>query len=385
MSRRLLRCLPILALLACWAGPARAWTTLAEGDKGKLEFESRFMFWAVSAGQDDLPSGAPAPTPQTESIQDFLVRRIRLLFRAKASPSLQLYLQLGFDNLGSKILRDDAGLRIKDAYLTYRKFDALQVTVGQFKVPFFRAALETGFNQLLVDRVPLPGSRPAVEGTRDLGGMIWGNQGGFQYRAALFDGSDQEDTSSASTPRGAARVSYNWFTPEPDLGYSGTSIGEKRIAQIAIQADRQNNRVDGKDDAGFTTAPRDYRSWGPEFFLDVPFGGTWAATGEAAWIARSDDYIDPTLSDRAIRGYYAQAGLLLPGSIGDARMQVVGRFESYDIDRGTARTTDRNRSLGWNCYFKGHERKIQIDYTQKHERPVDLDNDELRLSVVAVF
>src|SRR5437867_5340456 len=121
MGVRFVRCVALGAVMLSCAGSARAWTTLAEGEKGKLEVEARLMFWAVSAGRDDLPAGTPAPPVQTESIQDFFVRRARLLLRAQLSPSLEIYAQVGQDNAGSKIARDDAGLRIKDMYLSYRK------------------------------------------------------------------------------------------------------------------------------------------------------------------------------------------------------------------------------------------------------------------------
>jgi Phosphate-selective porin O and P len=379
---RLGRSLLLAMLAACWAGSARAWTTLVEGEKGKLEMEARFMFWAVSAGKDDVPAGA---TPQTGSIDDFSVRRLRLLLRGQPTPSLALTLQAGQDNINSKIKKDDTGFRIKDAYLNYRKRDELQIVVGQFKIPFLRQILETGFNQLLVDRVPLPGARPAVESWRDLGGMVWGNHGGLQYRAALLDGSDQEDSNPQSSLRGAARVSYDWFDPEPGLSYTGTTLGQKRILQAALQADLQDRRLDGKDDPGFTTAPRNYRAWAGEFFLDQPFGERWAATAEGAWMGRRDDYTDPTLSDRAIRGYYLQGGLLLPPRVGPGRMQLIGRYESFDTHRGSPVSENRNRSLGLNYFAKDHSRKIQMDYTWKTERPTNLDNNELRFSVVVVF
>src|SRR6266705_1524044 len=105
MNGRLLRYLVIATCLTLRAGSAGAWITLMEGEKGKVEMESRFQFWAVSAGQDDVPAGTVA---QTESIEDFSVRRLRLLFRATLPSSLDVYIQLGQDNIGSKILKDDA-------------------------------------------------------------------------------------------------------------------------------------------------------------------------------------------------------------------------------------------------------------------------------------
>ena len=154
---------------------------------------------------------------------------------------------------------------------------------------------------------------------------------------------------------------------------------------MALQGDVQNNRIDAKDDPGFTAAPRDYRSWAGDLFLDQPFGRNWAVTGEGAWIARRDDYTDTALDPRTIRGYYAQSGLLLPPTVGPGRLQLVGRYESWDMQRGAAVVENRNRAVGLTYFVKDHDRKIQLDYTQKHERPVALDNDEIRLSIIAVF
>src|SRR5262249_9754742 len=139
---------------------------------------------------------------------------------------------------------------------------------------------------------------------------------GFQYRVALFDGSDQEDTNTQSSLRGTVRFSYNWFTPEPGLGYTGTTIGEKKILQVAVQGDAQNDRLDARDDAGFTNEMRDYRNWAAEVYYDQPFGERWAFTGEGAWLQRTDNYQTDGLDTRDIDAAYAQAGILLPWNVG---------------------------------------------------------------------
>lgn len=362
--------------------PSGAWIPLAEGEKGRLEFETRVMFWGASAGRDSVPAGTPA---QEESVQDFYLRRVRLFFRAQASSRLEIFTQFGQDNIGSKEAADESNLRIKDLYLNFVHGEGLQITVGQFKVPFLRQSLESAFNQLLLDRAALASLRPAREGSRDVGGMAWGNLGGFQYRAALFDGSDQEDANPRSSFRGTLRVSYNWFTTEPEVGYTGTTLGQKRVLQIGLQADRQDDRLDPKDDPGFTTQARDYRARAADLFYDQPLGSRWAITFEGAWLGRRDDYRDPALDARSIRGYYVQAGLLLPGGAGPGRLQLVGRYEDLDIGRGAVSGANLNRSVGLNYYGKGHDRKVQVDYTWRRESPVDLDNDEARISVVCVF
>ena len=381
MKNRSGRWIVTAILMLSLGSPSRAWVPLMDDDKGKIELETRFQFWGVSGGPDDLPSGPV----QTEHISDFSVRRARLLLRARASQKLDINLQLGQDNNGSKVLKPDAGFRVKDFYLNCKRAEGLQVMVGQFKVPFLRQNLESGFNQLLVDRAALPSLRPALEGQRDDGGMIWGNHKGFQYRAAVFDGSDQDATNTQSSLRAATRVSYNWFTPEPGAGYTGTTIGENRILQVGLQGDAQNHRMDPKDDAGFTTLSRGYRAWAADVYYDQPFGGSWALTFEGAWLDRRDDYDTAGVSTRTIKGYYAQSGLLFPGHVGPGRLQLAARYEDLHTKRGAADSGNINRGVGINYFGKGHDRKIQLDYTRRRESPIDLDNDEYRLSVVAVF
>src|SRR5262249_7986919 len=76
------------ALLA--AAPARAAVTLVDNDKAKIDLELRFMSWAVYAGPDLIPGTNTAPpVTQTENIEDFFVRKARMILRGKVGPSLE--------------------------------------------------------------------------------------------------------------------------------------------------------------------------------------------------------------------------------------------------------------------------------------------------------
>ena len=376
----------LFALALCAVDGARAWMTLVDNDKGKLDAEIRLMAWAVENGSDLIPGTNTAPPPAQEGdIHDFFVRRARLLLKGQVG-KLELNLQLGQDNVGSKVLRDDAGFRVKDAFINYKQSEGLQLLAGQFKVPFLRQNLESGFNQLLVDRSLATVLRPAIEGQRDLGGMIWGNHGGFQYRAALFDGSDQEDSSVRSSLRGSSRLSWNFFTPETGLGYTGTTLGRKKILQFGVQGDLQNDRLDSRDEAGFTGEQRDYSNVAVDVFYDQPFEkGIRGLTFEAAWLGREDDYVTTGLDTREIDAVYVQAGLLLPWKIGPGNLQFAGRYERIDTERGATESDLSARTLGVTWFTKDHERKIQLDNVHVLEHPDDLDDDVYRLSLVASF
>jgi hypothetical protein len=381
--RRVGRALALAGMVIMAAGPAAmGWTPVGGGDKPKLEVETRFMFWGVDAGKDAVPAGTPA---QMEDVQDFYLRRGRLLARYRPTDKLELYFQAGQDNWGSKVSTDETGLRIKDFFVNWNARDSFQATAGQFKIPFLRNNLESGFNQLLVDRPAVASVRPAREGSRDLGVMAWGNAGPVQYRAALFDGSDQEDISTGSSPRGSGRVSWNWGARETGLGYTGTTIGQQKLLQIAVQGDVQSDRADPADAVGFTTALRDYGAWAVDLFLDLPFAKRWAVTGEGAWIERHDDYQDPTLADRDLDGFYVQAGVLLRFQPKGTRFQLAARFEDLDTSRSTGRTSSTGKTVGLNWFLRGHDQKLQFDYTHRTDSPVEIDNDLVRASVVMVF
>jgi hypothetical protein len=386
-ARRAAARLGVILILVVFlpAGPARAAVTLYEKDQTRLEMEFRLMAWGVQAGPELIPSGAGAPPDQEGEIYDFFVRRARILVRATISSSLELYFQAGEDNMGSKILKDDSGFRFKDAMLNFRHSDGLQLAVGQFKVPFLRQNLESGFNQLLVDRSITTAIRPAVEGQRDDGGMIWGNHGGLQYRVAVFDGSDQEDTNTNSSLRGSARVSYNWFTPEPGFGFTGTTFGKQKVLQIGGQGDWQDGRTDPRDATAFQTERRDYRAWAFDYFYEQPYKSGWALVTEGAWIQRRDDYLTAGLDTLSTHAGYVQVGVRFPWECGIGHLQLSGRYELLDTDRGTASTDIRGRTFGLTWFLKGHDRKIQFDHVTFHESPVELDNDAYRLSFAATF
>lgn len=343
----------------------------------RLDIEVRVMFWTDSAERQSLPD-------QEGRITDFFVRRARIILQGRPTESVSYYLQVGQDNIGAKLLTDDGSIRIKDAYINYRANDGLQAVVGQFKIPFLRANLESGFNQLLVDRGALPALRSSREGSRDLGVMVWGNLQGFQYRAALFDGSDQEVRNPETHLRGSGRIAYNWFTNETGLSYTGTSIGSRRVLQLAAQVDAQDSRLDQRDEAAFQALQRDYRAYAVEGYVEQPFASAWTVTAEAAWFDRRDDYLEPGIATRTVKGYYAQAGVLLPGHIGPGRFQPAFRREDWDTDRGPQETNTTRNTVGVTYFISGHDRKVQADYTWKGET-VDIANDEFRLSVVLVF
>ena len=306
-----------IALLAPAAGHAQGRSAAGQAADRRISAEGRLIVW-----QQHIES----PARGGRVANDFLIRRARVVVQARVSEALNVSVQVGQDNVGARFATSDDGFTIKDAYLNYRAGSAFQVAVGQFKVPFLRANLESGFNQVLVDRGTLPTIRPARQGSRDLGVMAWGNARRSQYRIAVFDGSDQ-DAAEAGW-RFTGRIAQNWFSTESGLGYTSTFVGTTRVLQLAAQLDMQGSRLDSRDDAAFRAQPRDYRAWAVEGYWEQPVR-SWALTAEAAWFERRDEYENGAAADRHIEGYYAQGAVLLPASVSPGRLQFAVRREDW--------------------------------------------------------
>lgn len=67
------------------------------------------------------------------------------------------------------------------------------------------------------------------------------------------------------------------------------------------------------------------------------------------------------------------------------RLQLAVRLDDLDSRRDSGRTSTTGKTFGVNWFLRGHDQKLQLDYTRRTERPTNLDNDALRLSVVMVF
>jgi hypothetical protein len=67
------------------------------------------------------------------------------------------------------------------------------------------------------------------------------------------------------------------------------------------------------------------------------------------------------------------------------RFQIAGRWEEIDSERGALESAIHARTFAVIWFTKGHDRRIQFDVGEVHERPVDLDDNFYRLSSFLVF
>jgi Phosphate-selective porin O and P len=317
----------------------------------------------------DLAARGPADDARPDS-SAFALAHAELLFEGHAgSPHFEYRLELDFAETTPGIA--------KDAFVQWRFARAIALRVGQFKVPF---GLETQYWNALLEFVDVARATAAFSLDRDVGVMLVGRPLGGRLQGYLaatngprtpcprnVDGlrCDQIDLAYA------ARVVAAPFGPLPAV--EGDLVGERHpLLSVGASGAYLLLPTDVRARTGVTNAPIDVDGNGRvdnvgvlqgAFELRALFRG---ASVQAEWFGRRE-HPGAAVPDRSYWGAYAQAGyFVLPH-----RLQVVGRVGRTDLPLYGALATDRllqgtrttEESGGLSAYLRGHDVKLQLNYT----------------------
>ena len=169
----------------------------------------------------------------------------------------------------------------------------------------------------------------------------------------------------------AARFVVNLLDPAPAGGYGdyrGSYLDEGRRLAIGVNTaytpdarDALNNKFD-------------LYGWGTDLFLGI---GPYTLQAEYVWF-RQDMQTAPNTTKQ---GGYVQGGYklewladVLPSGWRLPLIELAARYQDVDDDGNRSRST----SLGLNVYIRGHNLKIQSDYSFKND---DADEFQLQLQL----
>ena len=335
--------------LAATAGP-----TIQFGNQGSLTFTYSVQGW--------LEEKSFTSSTDSGSSSDAFLRRNRLTFSGQYNDFVGYYVQLeaGGD---SKFGQDNKSIYYRDAYVTMDYRDDLRFT-------FSRENLEACLEPLTMDRAEVLAYTP-FGGSRDTGVAVWGNllDAKFQYRLMLADGREGSYVAK-DNPRLTARVHYSFWEPEFNYGYLGTYLGTQKVLTIGAAYDRQN----GVAYANYPSRSdiKDYKAWTVDAFMEYPTqSGVYtvsAATFKYDTGGAFGMSPDPDLAvNTDLKGYYAKAGYMLPGKVGNGRLQFFARHEKsdYGVVTGIAQYYDRaSNSIGANYYLDGQNLKVSFEYSK---------------------
>ncbi len=302
-------------------------------------------------------------------VSDFILRRGYFSLRGEVTPWFGAFVHIAADRVGQDGLDQPSvglgsGIALRDAWITLRLHEAVQVQAGRMYVPFTRQFGTTSTKSMLT--TDLPFLQGGVRGNifyagkvgRDDGVTVWGNplDGLLQYRFMVSEGVE-----GANNPhdrqRFAGRLALNLLDPEPGWFKQGTYLGEKKVLAFGFGADYQPElTLNG-------TPGMNNFAWTLDMFLDHP-AGRGAVTAEASYIDIHNSSQTHNLSTLSSgddgRAWYLQGGYLLPGQLGKGRLQPYFRYEAVSV---TGKEITNFYSGGLNYYIRGHNAKFSLDYS----------------------
>ncbi len=294
------------------------------------------------------------------------IRRAYVYFNGRVHPRVGYFAHLAGDRIGQSNITANTGnglgngLAVRDAWteldvLPGANAPLARLQVGRMYVPFFRQMGTTAtFTFATIDAPSfeqggfLPGRRVA----RDDGAVLWGNifGGHLQYRAGVFDGSDNAGNGDVRT---TARVVWYPWESENSWWNQGTYLDGKKVFGLGAAYDHLPN----------FSGTLDHDAWIVDAFFNHAFLGG-VATLEGGYSEVDQDRTRFT-GDYA----YGHAAYLFPGERLGGKQQIYGRYSHFNLDPGvTVAVNAEEREIGGGIthylFGLGNRAKITADWTR---------------------
>ncbi len=374
MSKRMLS-LAIASVLAAGSLPAFAGVTVYKDDSGKyVKIGGRIQ---LQYHQVDPDNGS--------SEDDLAFRRLR--------PYIEGSLHKDWLGKFQWDMGDAAGdneIAIKDAYMQYKGFNNMKVTVGNANFPFSRELLTSSKYQQLVERT-FVGDHNYGTPDRNLGIHLTGHSDdkmvtwGASFASASIDPDaskldfDTPVNKNSDFNEGwmyGARVDYH---PFGNLKFSQGDFAGDTKATIGVAAFSWSNdddintyttagvstsgsKADVDSVTGFEVSGA-FRSAG--FSVDAEYNRFNAETIDSAFTGGMYRNGETTLENWSVEGGY----MVVPNTL-----EIVAGLSSQDADNYA---TEWNRTeLGANWFLHKHDVKVQFTYRMNEDKNGAVGNDE---------
>jgi phosphate-selective porin OprO and OprP len=276
----------------------------------------------------------------------FYLRRARVNATGKFLEELDFRLEL--DLAGSLGSTSSLRAQLTDGYITWNRYPAANVRVGQFKTPF-------GFEQLYGDPRLIAIERSLVNDRLTVGRQLGLQVGGdllekrLGYAVGAFNGnganSDFNDDDRFLLAGRLAAI--------PWQGKLGSQAASWSVGGNAYSSDDANVTL---SDLGFRDDIFSGRRTGTGLDTQLVAGPLelWA---EVLRVRFEPDSQLPSRRFDAV-GWYGQGSyFVLPD-----RLQIILKYEVFDPSSRLEDDSTDTATLGGNLYLKGHDLKLMLDY-----------------------
>jgi phosphate-selective porin OprO/OprP len=305
-----------------------------------------------------------APNPDVRE-GDFVINRARFKMGGHAYRRwLKYYLE--YDLVNTWLL---------DLRFTLQPTDALQLRVGQWKVPYNRERVDSSGKQQFAERsIVTPWFTLDRQQGVALFGRLWeGTHADSWYNVGVFSATGRGGSGSVEQPMVLGR--WQWNPLGRDLPFSQCDLGlrEKPAASLAVAG------------ASWQGPYASFSSKGGGGLPGHPVGGsdTYEVRQimiETAFMHRGFSWqqeyhwktVDDTVNGdvRDLEGWYAQVGYFFHAVFPKFPKPLEIAFRLADVDPhiGVGDDAENEATLAFNWFFNGHRNKLTFDISRLHDR-----------------
>ena len=285
---------------------------------------------------------------------------IRLYTAAKVHENVTLEFNTELGNATSRLDTDQA-IRVLDAVAKF-SFKGFDLWAGRFLPPSDRSNLDGPFYLNNYD-FPIVQAYPAIFAGRDNGVAIMKEYAGgkFKWSYGLFEGRTNSTNTNTNPDQAdnllhAARVTYNFWDPEPGYYTTSSYYGAKDVLAVAFVYQHE------ADGAGTSTTAGDFTGWNVDVLMEKKLQNGGVVNLEGAYYDYDlDDKTDTTLTQG--EGYLLLGSYLIPKQIGWGKVQPYVRYQHFARDNLTGDGGNRRRAEGgFNYIIDGQNAKISVLY-----------------------
>jgi phosphate-selective porin OprO and OprP len=260
--------------------------------------------------------------------------------------------------------------RLLDLRLTYEMSGALQLRVGQWKVPYNRERVDSSGNQQFVERsIVTPAfTLDRQRGIAVFGHVAAGTPADSWYNVGMFTPLGRSGYRDYQSPLLLGRWQWNFLGRDLDFSQGDLEFRERPAASLAVAAARYRgpytsfSSAGGGELAGFEPGTSDryaVQQWMFETAAQYK-GLSW----QQEW---HNKRIDDTLYGRVthLEGGYMQAGVLPHGYWPQVpkSLEFALRYAQVDPDRSRPNDLQTEWIVAANWFFNGHRDKLTADYS----------------------
>jgi hypothetical protein len=304
---------------------------------------------------------SPGTIPAGDSnVDGFALNSIRLYVNGAVTDQIKFTFNTEYTGSGTNTVG------VLDAIGRFEFSDQFNIWAGRFLEPSDRANLAGPY--YAQDWAPFADGisdfYPDVATGRDNGLAYWGQFGILKVQVGAFDG---ESLNSAVADKSkvltAARLTLDFWDPEPGYYLNQTYYGEKDILSLGLVAQNENSKT----------------AWNIDGLMEKKLPNLGVVSLEAEYL-KDNGLTAATPSD----GWYGLASYLFPQVIGYGKIQLLGKYSQKSID-ATATTPVEDKlktsEVNVNYIIKSFNARVGFYFLNQKDDVADTSKKEFGLKL----